>query len=393
MSARRKRIAVMLETTRSFSRDMIRTIARHAKGAAQWDLVLHEHHRQAGIPEWLEHWEGDGVLTRVYDEEFAAFLAGRPYPVINIAGSLGHPALPEVKVDHADIAATAVDFFVNNAFTRFAFCGYPGIWFSDLYESAFLRSLAKRHIEAPTYQAPSRRIIADLDKREEFSSEGSPELVGWIRTLPRRTAIFACNDMRGLQLMIAIRDAGLKVPEDLVVLGAGDESVICELAQPSLSSVRHDADSIAGTACRWLDHRMSRGKGLLPAPIRQRHQVTERASTDVLATDDPLLAKALRFIRSQCHAGIDAGDVLEHVGRSRNTVESRFRQQLGRTISAEILRIRVERARILLERSTLTAEQIGRACGFATAPHFTRRFKDVTSMTPSDYRLSRTGGV
>jgi len=118
----------------------------------------------------------------------------------------------------------------------------------------------------------------------------------------------------------------------------------------------------------------------------QKARIVERGSTDVIATQDAVLVKTLRYIREQCHLPMNATDVLRHVGKSRNTVENKLRGQLGHSIAHEILRCRIERAKVLIEHTGMSMEQIAPASGFATASHFTRRFKQMTGQTPGTYR-------
>lgn len=382
------RIAVMIETTRSFSRALIQGIAKYEKEHGPWQIILHEHHREAGVPEWLKDWNGDGLITRVYDPDLADFLAAAPYPVVNLAGTARHELIPTIRIDQELMAKAAVDFFLNAAFSQFAFCGYPGLRYSDEHQEAFLQELNSRGLSASTYHAPDQRVTNDLNQREEFHPEGSPELIEWVLSLPERTAIFTCTDLRALQLQMCIKKAGRRIPEDLSVLGLGDESVMCNLANPELSSVRHDSIGMAKQACQRLENLMD--KRSLAPPIPQNFTITERASTDVIACKDPLLVKAMRFIRANCHKNINAQDVLSHVGRSRNTLEVRFRKHLGRTMAEEILRVQIERARLMLTRTNLSIEQTGHACGFASTAHFTRLFKKETSYTPAVYRNIHT---
>ncbi|MBK1856235.1 DNA-binding transcriptional regulator [Verrucomicrobiaceae bacterium 5K15] len=378
------RIGVMIETGRSFSRGLIQGIAQYAKEHGPWQIILHEHHREAGVPKWLEDWDGDGLITRVYDPDLADFLAAAPYPVVDIAGSSGHPQIPSVQVDQKLMARSVAEFFLNAAFSSFAFCGYPGLRYSDEHQAAFLQELASRGFSASVYHAPDQRITHDLNQREEFNPEGSPELTEWVLSLPKRTAIFTCTDLRALQLQMCIKNAGKRIPEDISVLGLGDETVMCSLANPELSSVRHDSRTMAKLACHWMQNLIDQED--LAAPVPQNFTITERASTDAIASDDPLLVKAMRFIRANCHKTINAQSVLSHVERSRNTVETRFRNYLGRTVADEILRLRIERARLILTRTNLSIEQTAHSCGFATVAHFTRLFKKETSYTPGSYR-------
>jgi LacI family transcriptional regulator len=121
---------------------------------------------------------------------------------------------------------------------------------------------------------------------------------------------------------------------------------------------------------------------LLVPPV----QITERASTDTIASDDPVLVMALRFIRDHAHERIDATRVIQHVGLARSSVETRFRSTVGHTIKSEITRTRINRAAILLRETEMTLDEIAQTCGFATASHFLRIFKQERGVTPGAFR-------
>jgi LacI family transcriptional regulator len=81
--------------------------------------------------------------------------------------------------------------------------------------------------------------------------------------------------------------------------------------------------------------------------------------------------------------------VVEEVGLSRRTMELRFGQMLGRSPKAEILRVQIEHAKMLLVRSDKTSESIARLCGFSSLEYFTTAFRRVVGMKPQAYRKTR----
>jgi LacI family transcriptional regulator len=131
-------------------------------------------------------------------------------------------------------------------------------------------------------------------------------------------------------------------------------------------------------------------EGPLQAGFRATLARPDGKSTDTIASDDKVLVKALRFIRDHAHERIDATRVIQHVGLARSSVETRFRSSLGRTIKSEITRARVNRAAILLRETTMNLDEIAHACGFATASHFLRIFKQVKGVTPGAFRSNPT---
>jgi LacI family transcriptional regulator len=72
-----------------------------------------------------------------------------------------------------------------------------------------------------------------------------------LRLIPRPTAIFASNDMIALGALLAVREAGLRCPEDISIMGF-DDMDLCETTNPSLSSVSQSGYQLGTTAARLL---------------------------------------------------------------------------------------------------------------------------------------------
>lgn len=386
MPDRKPTVALFIETSRAYGRGLCLGIADYARSHGEWNFLIQERDLRGGIPEWLESWDGDGILCRLSDPELAELFAKAACPVIDLYGQIRHPKIPFLDTDATAVAEMAARFFINSTFTNFAFCGFPGLWFSDDRQAAFEKSIGRFGARLKVYQPPVAWSVTDVARRESLHPSGSPQLAEWIASLPPRTAILACNDVRAQQLIQMAARIGRSVPEDLAVMGVDDDQLICELSMPRLTSVRPDTHTLGYTAAHWL-HQLMQGRKLpfqqlLVPPV----QITERASTDTIASDDPVLVKALRFIRDHAHERIDATQVVEHVGLARSSVETRFRSNVGRTIRTEITRARVNRAAVLLKETTMTLDEVARACGFATASHFIRIFKQQKGVTPGSFR-------
>lgn len=390
MPDRKPTVALFIETSRAYGRGLCLGIAEYARNHGEWNFLIQERDLRGGIPEWLETWDGDGILCRLSDPELADLFARAQCPVIDLYGQIRHPKIPFLDTDATAVADMASRFFVNSVFSNFAFCGFPGLWFSDDRQAAFEKAISRFGAVVHSYDPPVAWNITDVARRESLHPSGSPELAAWISSLPPRTAILACNDVRAQQLIQMAARIGRRIPEDLAVMGVDDDRLICELSTPRLTSVRPDTHMLGYTAAHWL-HLLMQGKPLqhkqlLVPPI----QITERASTDTIASDDPVLVKALRFIRDNAHQNIDATRVIQHVGLVRSSVEIRFRATIGRTIKAEITRSRVNRAAVLLRETSMNLDEVAKSCGFATASHFLRVFKHETGVTPGAFRSNRS---
>jgi len=226
----------------------------------------------------------------------------------------------------------------------------------------------------------------DLISREARGELPNTQLVQWLRSLTRPAAVFACNDVRGRQVLTACLRAGLSVPDDVAVLGVDNDDVICDLSAPPLSSVEPDTKRIGYEGAALLDRLMA---GKLPpeeAILIPPKGIHIRQSTDVVALDDRDVVTALRYIRNHACDGITVDDVAQQTAISRATLDRRFQRALQRSPKTEIDRIRVNRAKRLLVETEYKIAAIATMTGYAMAPQFVTAFKRLAGFTPGKYR-------
>lgn len=389
-NSRKPTVALLIESSRAYGREICLGAAEYARQHGEWNFVLQEHDLRSGVPEWLKTWKGDGILSRIYDQEIADALAKAPCPVVDTYGQSTRDCIPYLDTDAHGVAKMAARFFVDATFDHFAFCGFPGLWFSDARSSAFVETMQTYGATVDVYKPPKSWSSRDVAHREALHPTGSPELRKWVSRLPRGTAILACNDIRAQQLIKVAASCQRKIPDDLAVMGVDDDEVICELTNPRLSSIKPDARTLGYTGARWL-HLLMQGKtlpyhSLLIPPLH----INERASTDIIASEDELFVSAVRYIRKHVQDGIDPTQVVNFTRRSRSSIESRFKKYLGRSIKEEITRARVARAVILLRETSMTQQEVAEACGFVTSSHFSRIFKQVEGTTPGALRAGKS---
>jgi LacI family transcriptional regulator len=187
--------------------------------------------------------------------------------------------------------------------------------------------------------------------------------------------------------------ADLRIPDDIALVGADNDSLECELISPPLSSVMIPWREMGQTAARLVQ------KVLLGQSIRVSRTmispigVAARRSSDVLAIADPIVAKAVRWIRSNAERRLTVPMVAHAVGGGRQRLERRFRAVLARTVQEEIRRAHVEIAKRLLEGSDESMTQIARSSGFTNAALLSVAFQRDVGMPPSVYRRRFRGAM
>jgi LacI family transcriptional regulator len=279
----------------------------------------------------------------------------------------------------------AFEHLLERGFQRFAFCGFEGANYSRR-RKAFLTQMVLEHgwklatLDSPQpHTADTSRIEASGLLHQEVLSE-------WLLSLEKPIGVIACNDIRALQLLNAARESKIDVPDDVAVVGIDNDTILCNLADPPLSSVEHDTRRIGFEAASLLD-KMMRGyvpteERLLIDPLR----VVTRQSSDVLAIRDTEVAAAMKFIRERACDGISVDDVVATVPVSRSTLERRFIKGVGRSIKAEINKVRIRQIKELLINTDYKLGAIANKVGFAHAEYMSVLFREAVGITPGQYR-------
>jgi LacI family transcriptional regulator len=114
--------------------------------------------------------------------------------------------------------------------------------------------------------------------------------------------------------------------------------------------------------------------------------VVTRASSDTLAVDDPVVEKALSFIRKQATAQISVQQLVDHLPISRRSLERRFQSALDRTPHEVITLVQVQMAKRYLANTNWLMRQVAARSGFTDAAKLSSWFSRITGMTPTEYR-------
>lgn len=320
----------------------------------------------------------DGLVGAFYRGPALAGLLATGLPAVNVSNRSSDVPLPRVVSDDEAAGRMAARHLLDCGFRRFAFAGFPGHQYSDQRRTGFVR------------ETQAAGCTCDVLPPESAASDGEPgltPLARWLQTLPRPLAVMACSDVRACHVLLACEPLGLRVPEDVAVLGVDNDSVRCRVAAVPLSSVALNGERVGWMAAELL-LRLMRGepppaKPILVPPLR----VVVRQSTDVIAAADPLVARAVRYIRE--HAGdpeLDVAAVTRGVGASDRALRRRFEAALGWSPYHELVNTRLTHARRLLIETDLSVKNIAPACGFADPRRFTIVFRRVTGMTATAFR-------
>lgn len=323
----------------------------------------------------------DGLIARIESEEDARSMAALGIPVIDIANSASGGLFNQVTNDDHQTGVNAARYLKESGSRNWGWCGVSRVRWASQRLKGFLEGsgLSIAGVASFTESLGWWRQLYEV----------SEELEAWLSTLPKPISLFCCNDISAMKVELACQRVGIAIPDEVMVLGVDNETLICELATPSISSIQVDCRTIGYEAAVLLD-------GLLDGTIHALQSrkiaplvVIERESTRYVHCSDDQVAQALRLIKREASYGLTAAEVAAESAISRRALEIRFKNERGRTILEEIVRQRLQEASRLLIYSSLTVSEVGQLSGFTSEHRFFALFKEAYGMTPLSYRKER----
>ena len=379
------KVALLVETSRGFGRDLLRGIVRYSRLHGPWAFYIIPGDLEQKLPR-MEQWGGTGIIARVETASVAKSIteSGLPTIALDLTDRQMLPSNPlfrcsTVSPDPHLAAMMAAEHLLERGFRHYAFVGIEGRVWSDRRKESFIKLITAAGFRPHVYKPPRLR-------RDRVWEREQAILADWLDALPKPVALMACNDDRGREVLEACRLAKILVPEQISVIGVDNDELLCELAFPPLSSVALNAEQGGYRAAKLLDQmmrgRIKKPRHLLVEPLH----VVARRSTNMVALDDINVANALRFILEQSTHPLSVNDVVRHIRTSRRWLEIRFQKAIGHTIHEEIQRVRLERVKGLLLESDMSTAEIAFTTGFGTPSYMCQAFKRQTGVTPAKYR-------
>lgn len=375
-----KRIAVLVDTSTGWGRNIICGVDRFGRESGDWELEVQPYAQVDYMP-LPPHWKGDGVIARVAGERMARELIETGLPVVNVSSiPLQGIRFPRVIANFENLGRLAATHFMERGFFNFAYCGpEDGPHSSFLLQTGYADALADKGYSCRVMQMPGKRISPG--RRQEM-------LLKLIREQDRPLAVFAWSIDAPREIISACRQGGISVPEEVAVASSASmDELILQVMYPSISCVVTPETSIGYAAAELLRNIMRARNFVQPdwtLRIEPSH-VEVRESSDVLAVHDPGVVKALSYMKNHAVAGISVEEVARHAGLSRRALEQKMKHFLQRTPAEEIRLIRLNQAKYLLQSTMLSIPDVSEKSGFGTVEHFITYFRKTTGITPLQY--------
>ena len=316
----------------------------------------------------------DGLITWQWKKEFEKQVLRTGIPVITEGKIKPLPnTIASVVCDNSAITKLAAEHLISKGLSNFAFVPVPNdSWWSDEREEKFV-------YEIESFNKSEVRIFDS--KKFELSQ--------WLISLPKPVGILAVDDIRAREVSDAAHSIGIRIPDEIAVIGIDNDTIICETTTPSISSIGMNTRDAGFTVAEKLHNAILAGRVRKKSEqILYGGEVIERQSTRHLPKHDFHVSRCLELMEANLSEHFTVDDLQSILHISRRSLETKFKAITGRTIHQEILDMRISRAKKLLRNSALSQEKIAEACGFHDASHLNAVFRRICGSTPSTFRSS-----
>jgi len=340
----------LISETRDNSKEIIRLAKKFKVDAilGLWHNIDTEEAKKLGIP----------IFLRTYRKEY--------------------PDFPMLTGYYKDFGAYAADYFINQNFHNYAFIGRKDIIWSMFRREGYCGQVASvRKKEAFVYEV------------EDFQSE-TEAISTWLHSLPKPTALLACNDFMARQVTEICLLENIRIPEDISLLGVDNDEFMCNISSPTLSSIRLNFEKHGYDLAKIL-FKMIREKQIWPARIAvEAIGVVERMSTRHKIISDPYIREIVEFIKHNYTQDIDIRKLVSFIPLSRRAIELKFKKEMHPyTITSYLTKLRLEHFCHLLEHTSMPIKEAAEQSGFIESSNFSTIFRKHMGCTPSAYRKGR----
>ncbi len=375
------KVLLLTDFSSGYSRNLLKGIVQYSKVFGPWifyrmPVYYRELHGDEGVVTWAKEWGADAIIAQLSNMKIEV-LAQLDIPIIVQNYKDRYEGISNLTGDYFNTGVLAADFFLRKGFKTFAYYGFKDtVWMRERGDGY------KVAIENSGYHVHSY----DENNVADKWSFDVQTVLHWLERLPKPVALFACDDYHALQITEVCKMHNINIPEEVSILGVDNDSLLCNISDPPLSSIELDVQN-GGFEAGKIIHKFIKKELNAPVDIVIKPiRVVQRKSTERFAVSDKHIATALKYIEANYSTSVSVGDILALVPFSRRALENNFKKETGMTVYQYIQTKRIEKFCDLLETSDIGLAEAAAASGFPDYKNVSRIFQKVKLMTPYQYR-------
>lgn len=378
------KILLLIDFSEEYGRALLRGITRYSQVHGPWSFCkmpafVREKYGIEGILKFARQWEAQGIVAQLYNTQEIKKLIDSGICIIAQDFKERFREIPNITGDYEKAGGMAAEYFLSKGYENFAFYGFKEYVWSRERAKGYINRLKKDGFNVHLFDK-TQHI-----KHQLWYYSHSP-LTDWLLKLPKPLALFACDDNQASHIAEACNLAGIRVPDEVSILGVDNDEMVCNMSNPPTSSIALDTENAGYKVAELIENMILKKTVQFNDIIVDSTNIVSRQSTDIFAIKDPEVLKALQFIRKTISQKIQVLDVVKNIALSRRAIEKRFIGTIGRSIYQEILFRKMEKAAHLLLQTKYNILEIALQCGFEDDKNFARMFRKTHKLTPLQYR-------
>ena len=378
------RLLIISDFTESFTHKFLAGIVDYSRRKEQWIVrrMPPSYKDKIGIPGLIrvsKEWEVDAVIGQFEPTDDVGLFAENGIVAVAQDFKQRFSSIPNVTGDYIGTGKMAARFFLDRGFRNFGFFGFNDVCWSDERCEGF-----RREVDAAGYGDSFYAYrMQEIDMVWYYQRNRLRE---WLRSIPKPIAIMACDDNQGENLIEACHSAGIKIPEEVSVMGVDNDEALCSLGSTTLSSIQVDIEEGGRETAALIERLVADPAGPSEDIVLKPVKIVGRMSTAAFATGDEQIQRAILFIHRNARQKISVADVMTETALSRRLLERRFKDVTGKTLYEYITDLKL---RYFAEQLAETEEQvmsIALSMGENDTKSISRRFKQIYGCTPLEWR-------
>ena len=378
------RVLIISDFTESFSHKLLAGLVDYSRQKEQWIVrrMPPEYKAQIGIPGVIriaKEWDVNAVIGQFEPTDDIGLFAENGIVAIAQDYKKKFTTIPNITADYLGTGRMAARFFLERGFRNFGFFGMNDVCWSDERCDGF-----RREVEAAGFGDSFYSYrMQEIDMVWYYQRNRLRE---WLRMIPKPIAIMACDDNQGANLIEACHGIGIKIPEEVSVIGVDNDESLCSLGSTTLTSIQIDIEEGGRQTAALVERLVADPTAPVEDVVLRPVKIVGRMSTAAFATADQQILKALLFIHKNALKKISVSDVMTEAALSRRLLERRFKAVTGKTLYEYITD---QKLKYFAEQLVDTDEQvinIALSMGENDTKSISRRFKQLYGCTPMEWR-------
>lgn len=178
----------------------------------------------------LEAIRPDGVLLQG-TSDLERVVRELNLPAVNVSSVPDEHVIAHVGVDNVAVGRLAAEHLIHSGLRRFAFIGGDDAGYARQRADGFAARLGEEGLtcEINRHGGPGASVF-----RDGIAPGDEEPLADWLNAFPKPLGVMAVHDQRGVEVVQLCNRCGLRVPEDIAVVGVDNDDLACELSFPPL---------------------------------------------------------------------------------------------------------------------------------------------------------------